>query len=143
MEFYSRDTIRNSSFILWNWLVKSLSLFQVGIDHNCLKISLINWHVFFLLMGRRKTQKIIKTGPKNVTTGMCPLCKTIGRIFIIGQPGQEKAKCPACNQQFELWEKKTNKPLKKFTHNFLRTFSSFTTTWVKAMLKLSMSELQN
>ena len=32
-------------------------------------------------MGRRKTQKIIKTGPKNVTTGMCPLCKTIGRIF--------------------------------------------------------------
>ncbi len=23
-------------------------------------------------MGRRKTQKIIKTGPKNVTTGKCP-----------------------------------------------------------------------
>jgi transcription elongation factor Elf1 len=53
-------------------------------------------------MGRRKTQKIIKTGPKNVTTGMCPLCKTIGRIFILGQPGQERAKCPACNQEFEL-----------------------------------------
>ena len=56
----------------------------------------------FECMGRRKTQKIIKTGPKSVTTGMCPLCKAIGRIVIIGQPGQEKAKCPACNQQFEL-----------------------------------------
>ncbi len=53
-------------------------------------------------MGRRKTQKIIKTGPKNVTTGMCPLCKTIGRIFIIGQTGKERAKCPACNQTFDL-----------------------------------------
>ena len=56
----------------------------------------------FLRMGRRKTQKIIKTGPKNVTTGMCPLCKTIGRIFIIGQTGKERAKCPACNQEFDL-----------------------------------------
>ena len=53
-------------------------------------------------MGRRKTQKIIKTGPKNVTTGMCPECKTIGRIFIIGSVGQERAKCPSCNQIFDL-----------------------------------------
>ncbi|HET6517018.1 MAG TPA: hypothetical protein VFG25_02220 [Nitrosopumilaceae archaeon] len=53
-------------------------------------------------MGRRKTQKIIKTGPKNVTTGMCPLCKTIGRIFITGQVGKERGKCPACNQEFDL-----------------------------------------
>jgi len=54
------------------------------------------------LMTRRKTQKIIKTGPKNVTTGMCPECKTIGRIFIIGSIGQERAKCPSCNQIFDL-----------------------------------------
>jgi len=53
-------------------------------------------------MGRRKTQKIIRTGPKNVTTGMCPLCNTIGRIFIIGQTGKEKGKCTACHQEFEL-----------------------------------------
>ena len=53
-------------------------------------------------MGRRKTQKITKTGPKNVTTGMCPLCKTIGRIFIIGQIAKERGKCPSCNQEFEL-----------------------------------------
>ena len=53
-------------------------------------------------MGRRKTQKIIKSGPKNATTGMCPECKTIGRIFIIGQVGHERAKCPACNQIFDL-----------------------------------------
>ena len=53
-------------------------------------------------MGRRKSQKIVKTGPKNVTTGMCPLCKTIGRIFIIGNVGEERAKCPACNQEFDL-----------------------------------------
>jgi len=55
-----------------------------------------------LTMGRRKTQKITKTGPKNVTTGMCPLCKTIGRIFIIGQIAKERGKCPSCNQEFEL-----------------------------------------
>ena len=66
------------------------------------KIRFNNNYKSFLLMGRRKTQKIIKTGPKNVTTGMCPLCKTIGRIFILGQPGQERAKCPACNQEFDL-----------------------------------------
>ena len=59
-------------------------------------------HLLFFLMGRRKTQKIIKTGPKNVTTGMCPICKTIGRIFILGQPGKEHAKCSACNQEFDL-----------------------------------------
>ena len=53
-------------------------------------------------MGRRKTQKIIKTGPKNMTTGMCPECKTIGRIFVIGQVGNERAKCPSCNQEFDL-----------------------------------------
>jgi len=41
-------------------------------------------------MTRRKTQKIIKTGPKNVTTGMCPECKTIGRIFIIGSVGKKE-----------------------------------------------------
>jgi len=53
-------------------------------------------------MGRRKTQKIIKTGPKNVTTGLCPECQTIGRISIIGQVGQERAKCSSCNQEFDL-----------------------------------------
>ena len=53
-------------------------------------------------MGRRKTQKIIKSGPKNVTTGLCPECKTIGRIFIVGQVGEERAKCSACNQVFDL-----------------------------------------
>jgi hypothetical protein len=35
------------------------------------------------IMGRRKTQKIIRTGPKNATTGMCPECRTIGKIFIL------------------------------------------------------------
>ncbi len=54
------------------------------------------------MMGRRKTQKIIKSGPKNVTTGMCPLCKTIGRIFVIGPTGKEKGKCPVCNREFDL-----------------------------------------
>ena len=53
-------------------------------------------------MARRKTQKIVKTGPKNVTTGMCPLCKTIGRIYIIGQSAKERGKCPSCNQVFDL-----------------------------------------
>lgn len=66
------------------------------------KLGLKDAKYLFHKMGRRKTQKIIKTGPKNVTTGMCPLCKTIGRIFILGQPGKEKAKCPACNQEFDL-----------------------------------------
>jgi len=53
-------------------------------------------------LGRRKTQKIVKSGPKNQTTGLCPECQTIGRIFIIGQVGQERAKCQACNQVFDL-----------------------------------------
>ena len=53
-------------------------------------------------MGRRKTQKITRTGPKNVTTCMCPLCKTIGRIFIIGQIAKERGKWPSCNQEFDL-----------------------------------------
>ena len=67
-----------------------------------LKLDLIYRFLHFQFMGRRKTQKIIKTGPKNVTTGMCPMCKTIGRIFIIGQTGKERGKCPACNQEFDL-----------------------------------------
>ena len=54
------------------------------------------------VMGRRKTQKIIKSGPKNATTGLCPECNTIGRIFIIGQVGQERAKCQKCNKEFDL-----------------------------------------
>jgi len=53
-------------------------------------------------MGRRKTQKIIRSGPKNATTGMCPECMTIGKIFILGQPGQERGKCEKCRQEFEL-----------------------------------------
>ena len=53
-------------------------------------------------MGRLKRQKIIKTSPRNVTTGMCPECKTFGRIFLIGQVGKEKGKCNACNQEFDL-----------------------------------------
>jgi transcription elongation factor Elf1 len=53
-------------------------------------------------MARKKSQKIIRTGPKNSTTGMCPLCNSIGRIMIIGQVGKERAKCPSCNQEFDL-----------------------------------------
>ena len=53
-------------------------------------------------MARKKSQKIIRTGPKNATTGMCPLCNSIGRIMIIGQVGKEQAKCPSCNQEFDL-----------------------------------------
>ena len=53
-------------------------------------------------MGRRKSQKIIKSGPTNATTGMCPVCMTIGRIFIIGVVGKERGKCPSCNQEFDL-----------------------------------------
>jgi transcription elongation factor Elf1 len=54
------------------------------------------------IMGRRKTQKIIRTAPKNVTTGLCPKCQTVGRIFLIGQVGAEHAKCASCNQEFDL-----------------------------------------
>jgi len=53
-------------------------------------------------MGRRKTQKIIRSGPKNATTGMCPLCKTIGKVFLLGPPGQERGKCEKCRQEFEF-----------------------------------------
>jgi len=53
-------------------------------------------------LARRKTQKIIKSGPKNVTTGLCPECNTIGRIFIIGQVGKERAKCHNCRKEFDL-----------------------------------------
>ncbi|HIH99116.1 MAG TPA: hypothetical protein HA347_04270 [Nitrosopumilus sp.] len=53
-------------------------------------------------MGRRKSQKIIRTGPKNATTGLCPLCQTIGKIFLLGSPGNERAKCEKCRQEFEL-----------------------------------------
>ena len=53
-------------------------------------------------MGRRKSQKIVKTGPTNVTTGMCPLCNTIGQILIIGSIGEERARCKKCNKEFDL-----------------------------------------
>jgi len=53
-------------------------------------------------MARKKSQKIIRTGPKNVTTGMCPICNSIGRIQIIGAVGKERAKCPSCHQEFDL-----------------------------------------
>lgn len=53
-------------------------------------------------MGRRKTQKIIRTTPRNATEGQCPLCKTIGRLYITGRVGRERGKCPACNQSFEV-----------------------------------------
>lgn len=53
-------------------------------------------------MARRKSQKIIRTRPRNVTTGMCRECKTIGRIQILGPPGEERAKCPSCNKEFDL-----------------------------------------
>lgn len=55
-------------------------------------------------MGRRKTQKIIRTTPRNATEGQCPLCKTIGRLYITGKVGRERGKCPACNQSFEVPE---------------------------------------
>ena len=67
-----------------------------------LQVNLKMPKVSIFLMTRKKTQKIIRTGPKNVTTGMCPECKTIGRIFVIGQVGNERAKCPSCNQEFDL-----------------------------------------
>jgi len=54
------------------------------------------------IVGRRKTQKIIRSGPKNAATGMCPECMTIGKIFILGQPGKERGKCEKCRHEFEL-----------------------------------------
>ena len=55
-------------------------------------------------MGRRKSQKIIRTGPKNATTGMCPLCQTIGKIFLLGSPGEERqnVKNAAKNLNYKL-----------------------------------------
>ena len=53
-------------------------------------------------MGRRKTQKIIRTTPRNATEGQCPVCKTIGKLYITGKVGREKGKCPACNQTFAV-----------------------------------------
>ena len=70
-------------------------------------------------MGRRKTQKIIKTGPKNVTTGMCPECNTIGRIFIIGQVGQERANVKNAIRNL------ISRFYFESTHNFLRLFQFF------------------
>ena len=67
-----------------------------------LKIKFNRQVVAVLFMGRRKTQKIIRSGPKNATTGMCPECMTIGKIFILGQPGEERGKCEKCRQEFEL-----------------------------------------
>nr|AIF20928.1 hypothetical protein [uncultured marine thaumarchaeote KM3_95_H05] len=58
-------------------------------------------HVF-VIGTKKNTKKLSKLVQKNATTGMCPECKTIGRIFIIGQVGQERAKCPACNKLFDL-----------------------------------------
>ncbi len=53
-------------------------------------------------MGRRRTQKIIRSRPRNVTTGKCPECETIGRIHITGRVGRERGKCPNCNKAFDL-----------------------------------------
>jgi hypothetical protein len=53
-------------------------------------------------MVRRKTVKPRTSGPKNITTGLCPRCGTIGKILIIGVIGSEKGKCQACNSEFDL-----------------------------------------
>ncbi|MDE1826905.1 MAG: hypothetical protein KGH83_04875 [Thaumarchaeota archaeon] len=53
-------------------------------------------------MVRRKTVKPRASGPKNITTGLCPKCGTIGKILIIGVIGSEKGKCQACNSEFDL-----------------------------------------
>jgi hypothetical protein len=53
-------------------------------------------------MVRRKTVKPRSSGPKNVTTGLCPKCGTIGKILIIGLIGTEKGKCQSCNGEFTL-----------------------------------------
>jgi uncharacterized protein (DUF983 family) len=54
------------------------------------------------MMVRRKTVKPKMSGPRNVTTGLCPKCGTIGKILIIGLTGSEKGKCQACNAEFVL-----------------------------------------
>jgi len=53
-------------------------------------------------MVRRKTVKPRASSPKNITTGLCPKCGTIGKILIIGMIGTEKGKCQACNAEFTL-----------------------------------------
>jgi|GEM_PF-135237 hypothetical protein len=53
-------------------------------------------------MVRRKSVKPKTSGPKNITTGLCPKCGTIGKILIIGMIGSEKGKCQACNAEFTL-----------------------------------------
>ena len=53
-------------------------------------------------MGRRKTQKIIRSSPKNATVGLCPICNTIGKVFLIGSPGEERCKCEKCRGEFDL-----------------------------------------
>ncbi|MGI0082772.1 MAG: hypothetical protein ACREAF_00635 [Nitrosopumilaceae archaeon] len=53
-------------------------------------------------MVRRKTVKPKPVSAKNVTTGLCPKCGTIGKILIIGATGMEKGKCQACNAEFIL-----------------------------------------
>jgi hypothetical protein len=57
---------------------------------------------FYALMVRRKTVKPRTSGPKNITTGLCPKCGTIGKILIVGVIGSEKGKCQACNGEFDL-----------------------------------------
>ena len=86
-------------------MVNQASSESIGTDlsaYAVFSVGLNNPSPLGVIMGRRKTQKIIRTGPKNVTTGMCPMCRTIGRILVIGQTGKEKGKCPACNQIFDL-----------------------------------------
>jgi len=53
-------------------------------------------------MVRRKTVKAKPSSPRNVTTGLCPKCGTIGKILIIGITGMEKGKCQSCNSEFTL-----------------------------------------
>ena len=53
-------------------------------------------------MVRRKTVKPRTSGPKNITTGLCPKCGTIGKILIVGMIGSEKGKSQACNGEFDL-----------------------------------------
>ena len=71
-------------------------------------------------MGRRKSQKIIRTGPKNATTGMCPVCKTIGKISFLAhlEMKEQNVKNVAKNLNYnsKIW----SLHIKTSTHNFLR-----------------------
>ena len=67
-----------------------------------LRLNLINRISRIHLMVRRKSVKPRSSGPKNVTTGLCPKCGTIGKILIIGLIGSEKGKCQSCNGEFTL-----------------------------------------